>query len=108
MTEIVLVLTTVASVERGDAVARALVDERLAACVNVLPPMTSFYRWKGAVEREAECQLVVKTTRDRVAAVGARLRELHAYELPELLVVAVEDGAEDYLEWVKVATRPPG
>ena len=108
MTEIVLVLTTIPTAERGEAVARALVDERLAACVNILPPMTSFYRWKGAVERDAECQLVIKTTRDRVTAIGARLREVHAYELPELLVVPVEGGGEDYLDWVKVATRPPG
>lgn len=108
MTDIVLILTTVPSADRGDAMARSLVEERLAACVNVLPPMTSFYRWKGTVERDTECQLIVKTTRDRVAAVEARIRELHGYELPELLVLAVEAGAGTYLEWVRVATRPAG
>ncbi len=108
MTDVVLILTTIPSTERGEAIARALVDERLAACVNVLPPMVSFYRWKGAVERDTECQLVVKTMRDRVAAVDARLRELQTYELPELLVLAANDGGDEYLEWVKVATRPPG
>ncbi len=106
MTEIVLVLTTVQTVEQGTSVARALVEERLAACVNVLPVMTSFYRWQGAVERDTECQLVIKTTRDRVAAIGARIRALHSYELPEVLVVAVEDGDADYLHWVKGATLP--
>ena len=64
MTDIVLVLTTVADDERADWIARALVDERLAACVNLHGPMTSVYRWKGAVERDAERQLVIKTTRD--------------------------------------------
>ena len=107
MTEIVLVLTTVQTVEQGNSVARALVEERLAACVNVLPVMTSFYRWQGAVESGTECQLVIKTTRDQMAAVGARIRALHSYELPEVLVVAVEDGGADYVNWVKGATRPP-
>ena len=81
-------------------------EERLAACVNVLPVMISFYRWQGAVESDTECQLVIKTTRDRIAAIGARIRALHSYELPEVLVVAVEDGDADYLNWVKGATRP--
>jgi periplasmic divalent cation tolerance protein len=108
VTDIVLVLATVPSADRGEAMARALVSERLAACVNVLPPMTSFYRWKGAVERDTECQLVVKTTRDRVAGVAARIRELHTYELPELLVLTVDDGAAAYLDWIRAATRPHG
>lgn len=107
MTDVVLVLTTIPSTDQGEAIARALIDERLAACVNVLPPMTSFYRWKGVVERDTECQLVVKTTRDRVAAVDARIRDLHTYELPELLVLAADDGGRQYLEWVMAATRPP-
>ncbi len=107
MTDVVLVLTTIPSTDQGEAIARALIDERLAACVNVLPPMTSFYRWKGVVERDTECQLVVKTTRDRVAAVDARIRDLHTYELPELLVLAADDGGRQYLEWVRAATRPP-
>jgi periplasmic divalent cation tolerance protein len=101
----VIVLTTVQDEQRSEAIARALVTERLAACVNVLPPMTSFYRWKGTVEREAERQLVVKTTADRVAAVQARIRELHPYELPELLVLPVADGGAAYLEWVVSETR---
>ena len=66
--------------------ATTLVDERLAACVNVHGPMTSIYRWKGAVEHEAERQLVIKTTRARLPALEARLRELHPYELPEFVV----------------------
>jgi periplasmic divalent cation tolerance protein len=108
VTEIALILTTVPTVDAGERLARALVEERLAACVNVLPLMTSFYRWQGAVESAAECQLVVKTTRDRVAAVGDRIRELHTYELPELLVFDVTDGEPRYLEWLKRAVGPAG
>src|SRR5437868_3333539 len=97
MTEIVVVLTTVADNERAESLARQLVDERLAACVNLHPAMQSFYRWKDQVERDAERQLVIKTTRDRLPALEARLRELHAYELPEFLVVPVEYGSTAYL-----------
>jgi periplasmic divalent cation tolerance protein len=104
MSEIVILLTTLQDEERAEAIARALVTERLAACVNVLPPMISIYRWKGTVERDVERQLVVKTTRDRVAAVQSRVRELHPYELPELLVLPAAGGAE-YLDWVVSETR---
>lgn len=96
----VLVLTTIAAEADGAALARTLVGERLAACVNVLPAMTSVYRWKGQVEQDRELQLVIKTTRDRLAALEARLRQLHAYELPEFLVIAADGGSDAYLAWV--------
>jgi periplasmic divalent cation tolerance protein len=101
VTDIVLVLTTVPIGSRGELIARALVDERLAACVNIHAPMTSFYRWRGAIERDVERQLVIKTTRDRVPALQSRLAELHSYELPEFVVVAVTDGSAAYLDWAK-------
>jgi len=100
MTDIVLVLTTVADDERAESIARALVDERLAACVNLHGPMTSFYRWKGASARDAERQLVIKTTRERLPALEARLKALHSYELPEFIVLSVEHGSAEYLGWV--------
>jgi periplasmic divalent cation tolerance protein len=100
MTNVVLVLTTVPDGELGDAMARKLVEERLAACVNVMPPMTSFYRWQGALEREVERQIVIKTTAERVPAVQARVAELHPYELPEFVVLAVADGSTGYMAWV--------
>jgi periplasmic divalent cation tolerance protein len=106
MTDVVLVLTTVPVGDRGETIARALVDERLAACVNVYAPMTSFYRWRGAVERDVERQVVIKTTRENVAAVQARLSGLHPYELPEFVVVSVADGSAAYLEWVRDETAP--
>ena len=105
-TDIVLVLTTAPDDERAQAWARTLVEERLAACVNVHGPMMSFYRWKDIVECDTERQVVIKTTRERVAALRARLRELHSYELPELVVLTVDDGSDEYLKWVIEQTRP--
>ena len=102
--DVVLVLTTVPDAPTGETIARALVEERLAACVNALAPMTSVYRWNGAVTRDEERQLIVKTTRERVAEVEARIAALHPYELPELLVVAAEGGSERYLGWVRAET----
>jgi periplasmic divalent cation tolerance protein len=81
--------------------ARVLVEERLAACVNILPSMVSIYRWKGAVEEDHEHQMVIKTTADRVPALEARLRQLHPYELPEFLVLDVAGGGAAYLTWVR-------
>jgi periplasmic divalent cation tolerance protein len=101
---VVLVLTTIAAEADGAALGRTLVDERLAACVNVLPAMISVYRWKGQVEQDREQQLVIKTSRDRLTALEARLRQLHAYELPEFLVIASDGGSEAYLGWVEEAT----
>jgi periplasmic divalent cation tolerance protein len=106
MPDVVLILTTVPVGEGGETIARALVDERLAACVNVHAPMTSFYRWHGAVQRDVERQLVIKTTRDRVSAIQARLASLHAYELPEFVVLPVADGSAAYLDWVRTEAAP--
>jgi periplasmic divalent cation tolerance protein len=106
MGDLVVVLTTMPDDERTDELARAIVDEQLAACVNVLAPMMSTYRWKGAVEREAERQLVIKTTRGRLSALESRLRALHPYELPEFLVLTVEAASAGYAAWVTEQTRP--
>jgi periplasmic divalent cation tolerance protein len=103
MAQLILILTTMPDDDRADPLARSLVDERLAACVNVHGPMTSTYRWKGAVERDAERQIVIKTTADRRAAVEKRLRELHPYELPEFVVLSAE-ASEAYGRWVREST----
>ena len=100
----VIVLTTVGSEADAGRLARTFVEERLAACVNILPAMTSVYRWQGHVEAEQEHQLVIKTTAARVPALEARLRELHPYELPEFLVLKAEGGSEGYLGWVRQNT----
>jgi len=99
MSDLILILTTMPDDERADELASSLVEEKLAACVNVHAPMTSTYRWKGAVERDAERQIVIKTTPQRRAAVEARLRTLHPYELPELVVIEAAS-SEAYSRWV--------
>lgn len=96
----VIVLSTFPTDQDPVPLARALVEERLAACVNVLPPMQSIYRWEGKVEHAAEHQLVMKTTAARVEALKARLADLHPYDVPELLVLPVADGGADYLRWI--------
>ena len=98
-------LTTVAAEADAAALARTLVDERLAACVNILASMTSVYRWKGQVEQDREQQIVIKTTSERLAALEARVRQLHSYELPEFLVLSAEGGSAAYLAWVEDAVR---
>jgi periplasmic divalent cation tolerance protein len=102
---VVLVLTTIAAEADAAALARTLVDERLAACVNLLPPMTSVYRWKGQIEQDREQQVVIKTTGDRLGELETRLRELHSYEVPEFLIISADAGAAAYLEWVEEAVR---
>lgn len=100
----VVVLTTIGAASDAASLARTLVAERLAACVNVLAPMTSIYRWKDAVEEEQERQLVMKTTRGAVPALQARLTALHPYELPEFLVLDADAG-EGYLAWIREGVR---
>ncbi len=102
--ELILVLTTLGADADAAALARTLVEERLAACVNVLPAMTSIYRWKGSVEQDREQQILIKTTAGRVDALAARLRDLHPYELPEFIVLGAE-ASEAYAEWVDDSTR---
>ena len=98
--EYVLVMTTYPADGDVDSLARTLVDERLAACVNVLPSMQSTYRWKGSVETAAERQLLIKTKAATVAALEQRVRELHPYDVPEFLVLTIADGSPAYLAWL--------
>ena len=90
---IVIVLSTFPADEDAAPLARALVEERLAACVNILPPMPSIYRWEGSVEQATEHQLIVKTTAARVDALRARLVELHPYDVPEIIVLPASTAA---------------
>jgi periplasmic divalent cation tolerance protein len=98
-----IVLTTLDAATDARLLARTLVAERLAACVNILPPMVSVYRWKGEVQEESEQQLVIKTSEGTLEALKARLVALHPYETPELIVLAA-DGAAAYADWVREAT----
>lgn len=98
--EFVVVLTTYPVDGDADAFARQLVEERLAACVNVLPPMRSTYRWQGQVETADERQVLIKTKAAQVAALESRVSELHPYEVPEFVVLAVNAGGAAYLAWL--------
>ena len=95
-----IVLTTVGVLEKAEQLASALVERRLAACVNVVGPMRSIYRWKGAIEREQEYLLIIKTTSERAADLTAAFTELHPYELPERVELSIEGGSGEYLEWL--------
>jgi periplasmic divalent cation tolerance protein len=105
--EVAVVLAT-APEEAAGRIARALVDERLAACVNVVPGVRSVYRWEGATEEAIECLLVIKTRRERWADLEARLRALHPYAVPEILSLATTAGLPDYLEWVGESVTAKG
>jgi periplasmic divalent cation tolerance protein len=100
MTGRVVVLCTVGSTEDAERIAGALVERRLAACVNVIAGVTSFYRWKGELNRDTEHLLVVKTTAARFEALREALVELHPYDVPEVVELPIERGHAPYLEWI--------
>ncbi len=101
-----LVITNLPDRASAEALARALVERRAAACVNVLAPCHSFYRWQGAIETAAEHPVFAKTTQDRYALLESVVRELHPYELPEIIAVRVAAGLPAYLQWVDAETQP--
>jgi periplasmic divalent cation tolerance protein len=100
MTDKIVVLSTCDSEEQAAAVARALVEQRLAACVNIIPGARSIYRWKGAIEDAAEWVLVIKTRRDLFGALRISLQKTHSYEIPEVIALPVVEGSESYLAWL--------
>ena len=106
--DVVVVLVTAGSEEEATRIANALVGERLAACVNLVSPVRSIYRWQGAVEDAAEWLLVVKARAADFPALDARVRALHSYEVPEVLALPVYGGSADYLRWLDEATRRDG
>jgi periplasmic divalent cation tolerance protein len=100
-----LMLCTTGSDAQADAIARALVEERLAACVNIVGSVCSVYRWKGSVTRDEEKLLLIKTAADRVERVRERIRELHTYEVPEILALPLGQSDPDYLGWLESSLR---
>jgi len=105
VSERLLVLTTVARAEDAERLAEELVGRRLAACVNVLPGVRSIYRWKGAVERDEERLLLVKTRTERFEALREAILSLHPYEVPELIAIPIEAGSAAYLAWLDESVR---
>ncbi|WP_114375213.1 divalent-cation tolerance protein CutA [Elioraea thermophila] len=105
--EVLLVYVTAATADEAKRIGRTLVEERLAACVNVLAPHTAIYRWQGRLEESAESAFLAKTTRARLAALAARVRALSSYTLPAILALPAVGGDAEFLAWVKVETADP-
>jgi len=105
MTEALVVLTTVAEVDEGEQLANLIVESELAACVQILPPMTSIYRWEGKLEKASETLLLIKTTRAAYPALEKLIRQKHSYQTPEIVSLPVAIGLKDYLDWLTVSVR---
>jgi periplasmic divalent cation tolerance protein len=105
MTDALVVLVTTPTPEKAAEIARAVVEERLAACGNVVPGLRSIYRWEGKVQDDAEALLLLKTTRARLDELRERVLALHPYDVPEVLALPVEAGSAPYLAWIADSTR---
>jgi len=105
MTDKRLVLTTCGSLDEARSIAQTLVERHLAACVNIAPQIESVFRWQGEVETATECLLVIKTTAEACERLREALTELHSYELPECIAIAIEDGSAAYLKWIGESVR---
>jgi periplasmic divalent cation tolerance protein len=100
MTDKTIVLSTAGSQDEARKIARHLVQQQLAACVNIIPHIESIYRWQGEMESSAEWLLLIKTTHQKFASVQDAIRRLHSYDLPECIAIAIEDGSSAYLDWI--------
>ncbi len=105
MTDKRIVLTTCGSKDEAEKIAQYLVENRLAACVNIVPQVRSIYWWQGKVESAEELLLLVKTTTEKFTQVRDAIRRLHSYELPECAVLSIEDGSAAYLEWIEDSVK---
>lgn len=107
MNQVLVVFTNLPDLASAERVARHLVEARVAACVNILAPCRSLYRWEGKIEDANEVPVLVKTTAARYAALEAEIRSVHPYAVPEIIAMPVTAGLPDYLHWVDSETRPP-
>jgi periplasmic divalent cation tolerance protein len=105
MTDKRVVLTTCGSLEEAREIAQALVDRKLAACVNILPNVESVYRWKGEIESSTEYLLLIKTTEEASPALRDAIAELHSYDVPECIEIPIENGSAAYLKWIEDSVR---
>ena len=106
LSEALVVLTTVEKQEDGERLARLIVERELAACVQVLLPMTSVYRWQGAVEQASEVLLLIKTTSSAYPQLEAAIKQHHSYRTPEIIALPVAAGSADYLSWLTASVKP--
>jgi len=104
MTESVVVLVTVGSADEGERIAHSLVSERLAACVSLVGPVTSIYRWQGEIVRDEERLLIIKTRGTLVPELEARVKALHSYTTPEVIALPISAGSQAYLRWLEAET----
>jgi periplasmic divalent cation tolerance protein len=103
---VIVVLTNLPDSDSAFNLARELVQLRLAACVNVLSPTTSFYRWEGKIEEATEIPVLIKSTRERYAELERAIRERHPYSVPEIIAWPIEQGLPEYLRWVEQGSQP--
>ncbi len=101
MTDSVVVLCTCGTNEEAERIAAALIDGHVAACVNILPPVRSLYRWQGKVESAEEILLLIKTTQPRFEELRCRILQLHSYETPEIIALPIAEGLEKYMTWLR-------
>ncbi len=105
MTNVIVILTTCASEEEAVKIARVLVEECLAACINIVSPVRSIYRWEEKICDEREWLLIIKTGRERFEALESKIKSLHSYSVPEIICLPVVEGSLSYLEWLEEMTR---
>jgi len=105
MSRELLVFVTTPNSDEAEQIAGTLVSEQLAACVNIVGEIQSVYRWKGEVTRDKEALIIIKTTDERYAALESRVKQLHSYETPEVIAIAIEQGSAEYLSWLRESTR---
>lgn len=107
MTDKVVVLVTCSSAEEAGKIATAIVEQRLAACANIVSGIRSIYRWEGKVQDDQETLVIIKTTRERFAAVRDAIQKLHSYSVPEIIALPIVEGSEKYLNWIQDSVPGP-
>jgi len=108
VTDKIVILVTAATRDESRKIARHLVEAQLAACVNILPPIDSVYRWQGQIAEEGECLLIIKSARPLFAEIETEILRLHSYQTPEIICLPIIDGSRNYLRWISESVRPVG
>ena len=105
MREFIVVLVTCSSMEEAEKIGNSLVEKKLAACVNVVPEIKSIFYWKGKISREKEILLIAKSRMELFESIQSKVKELHSYEVPQIIALPIEAGSEKYLGWIKMETQ---